>query len=344
MAGGSDLGISRAAVHAQRYVYVCEDDDETYEWDEQASKEAADYPVGAPDTAVLGRRCFKKAAELGPGCVRGQTVCFPVTAWGEPSGLPDGVPRTGCISRGDVLDIWQQVRARARPAADLLVASFIWGWGTVGYGPRRLRDIRAAAGNQLEPSLQRALDAVNMDPDPPHPVAGYACLYDGNDDQDRAAPGQEPWSRLRGFGPAFFTKFLYFSTPGALILDNQLANAVHQLSQLPHLVARNRQSLVWTPYCYSVYLHWMAQTARAVGVEPELLELTLFQPPGDLADENGRWRVLGAYDTTSALGVLAEAGLLSGDPSCAGRDAANRCRRGSLEARLRHAELIRVLL
>jgi hypothetical protein len=47
-----------------------------------------------------------------------------------------GVPRTGRISRGEVLDIGQQVRARTRPATDLLVASFIWGWGTTGYGPR----------------------------------------------------------------------------------------------------------------------------------------------------------------------------------------------------------------
>jgi hypothetical protein len=29
----------------------------------------------------------------------------------------------------------------------------------------------------------------------------------------------------------------------------------------------------------------MTQTAGAAGVEPELLELTLFQPPGDLGEE-----------------------------------------------------------
>jgi hypothetical protein len=127
---------------------------------------------------------------------------------------------------------------------------------------------------------------VNADPASPDPVAGYACLYGGNDYQYRAGSGQEPWSRLRGFGPAFFTKFLYFSTPGALVLDNRLANAVHKLSHLPHLVTGNGQSLAWTPYRYSVYIHWMTQTARAVGAEPELLELTLFQPPGDLADAN----------------------------------------------------------
>jgi len=72
-----------------------------------------------------------------------------------------------------------------------------------------------------------------------------------------------------------------------LILDNRLANAVHKLSQLPNLITGNGRSLAWTPYRYSVYLHWMTQTARTVEVEPELLELTLFQPPGDLYEENG---------------------------------------------------------
>ncbi len=252
----------------------------TYEWDDQARKEAAQHPVSGADGDMLRGECSRKAADLGPDGVRGHKVGFTVAAWDEPPGLPDGVPRTGCISRGDVLDIGPQVRTRARTATDLLTASFIWGWGTAGYGQRRLRDIRAAAGDRLEPSLETALDAAAKDPASPDAIAGYACLYGGYDYQDRAAAGQPPWSRLHGFGPAFFTKFLYFSTPGALILDNRLANAVHRLSQLPNLVTRDGQSLAWTPYRYSVYLHWMTQTARTVGVAPDLLELTLFQPPG----------------------------------------------------------------
>lgn len=272
---------------ARRCVRVCNDGSVTYEWDEQASKEAAEYPVSVPDLDRLRRQCSQKAADLGTGGVSGHTVCFSLTAWDEPPGLVEGVPRTGWISRGDVLGIGQQVRAGARPATDLLIASFIWGWGAVGYGPRRLLDIRAAAGDRLEPSLRRALDAVHEDPASPDPIVGYARLYGGYDHHDRAAPGEDPWSRLRGFGPAFFTKFLYFSTPGALILDNRLANAVYGLSHLPNLVTRDGLSLAWTPYRYAVYLHWMTQTARAVGVEPELLEITLFQPPGDLTEENG---------------------------------------------------------
>ena len=260
----------------------------TYEWDDQARKEAAEYPVSRADADMLRGQCSRKAADLGPDGVRSHTVRFPVTAWDEPPGLPDGVPPTGRISRGDVLDIGQQVRARARPATDLLAASFIWGWATAGYGPRRLRDICAAAGDRLEPSLQSALDAAGKDPASPDPIAGYACLYGGYDYQDRAAPGQPPWSRLHGFGPAFFTKFLYFSTPGALILDNRLASAVHRLSQLPNLVTEDGRSLTWTPYRYAVYTHWMTQTARTVGVAPDLLELALFRPPGRLDEETAR--------------------------------------------------------
>jgi hypothetical protein len=63
------------------------------------------------------------------------------------------------------------------------------------------------------------------------------------------------------------------------------APAVHDLSGMPELVTADGHSWPWTPYRYAVYLHWMRQTADAVGVEPDLLELTLFQPPRDVADE-----------------------------------------------------------
>ena len=144
------------------------------------------------------------------------------------------------------------------------------------------RDIRAEAGSRLESSLQRVLDAVNEDPASLDPVAGYACLYVESDypGSVRARSGAVVQAgRVR---PAFVTKFLYFSTLGALILDNRLANAVHMLGHLPQLVTGRGRSLTWTPYRHATYLHWMTQTAQMVGVGPELLELTLFQPPGDL--------------------------------------------------------------
>ena len=160
------------------------------------------------------------------------------------------------------------------------------GMGIVGYGPRRYREIRAAAGSHLELSLQRVLTVIGDDQGASDAIAGYAQFYGGYDYENWGAPGQEPWSRLWGFGPAFFTKFLYFCTLAALILDNRVANAVHSLSGLPHLVSGKGRSLAWTPYRYAVYLHWMRQAADAVGAEPEMLELALFQPPEDLDDEH----------------------------------------------------------
>jgi hypothetical protein len=253
-----------------------------YEYDEQARQEAAGHQVSQDEAARLRVLCDQKAKEFGREGVRSHCVRFSVTAWDEPLGhLPPSVPRGGRICRGDVLDIGEQVRAGKLPVTDLFTASFIWGTGMTGYGPRRYRDIIAAAGTRLEPSLQHALTEVNRDEKSPDPIAGYAQLYGGYDYDHRAPAGQGPWSRLNKFGPAFFTKFLYFSTPGALILDNRLANAVYKRGKLPYLVTQDGRSQAWTPYRYAVYLHWMRQTARTVGVSSEMLEATLFQPPAD---------------------------------------------------------------
>lgn len=70
-------------------------------------------------------------------------------------------------------------------------------------------------------------------------IAGYAMLFGGHDPKHRAATNAEPWTRIDSFGPAFFTKFLYFTTSGALILDNVLAKKVKALSKIPYLVQTN---------------------------------------------------------------------------------------------------------
>jgi hypothetical protein len=250
-----------------------------YEDDERARQEAAAHPVSDDKAARLRDLCMRKFRELGDHGLRGHTVEFPVTAWHCLPSLPEAILDRGRVSRGDILSIGEQVRTGQLSPVVLLAASFAWGSGLTGYGPRRYRDIIDAAGPRLEPSLQQALEAIYQDPGSPDPIAGYAQLYGGYDPDHRAPAGQGPWCRLHKFGPAFFTKFLYFATPGALILDHRLAGAVHDLSGLPHLLTQDGRSVAWTPYRYAVYLHWMRQTADTVGVWPEMLELTLFQPP-----------------------------------------------------------------
>jgi hypothetical protein len=114
---------------------VREDHVVAYKHDEEARQEAAAHPVSGDRAAQLREQCARKAAGLGESGVRGHTVSFSPAAWDKPPGLPIGVPRAGSICRGEVLDIGERVRAGTLPAADLFAASFVWGWGTTGYGP-----------------------------------------------------------------------------------------------------------------------------------------------------------------------------------------------------------------
>lgn len=81
------------------YVHVCDVGSVTYEWDDQACKEAAEYQVSGADADILRGECSRKAADLSPDGVRSHTVRYPVTAWDEPPGPPDGVPRYGRLAK-----------------------------------------------------------------------------------------------------------------------------------------------------------------------------------------------------------------------------------------------------
>lgn len=233
--------------------------------DTQAREEAAQYALSAPALDELGGQAAAKSEQLGPGGCRNHTIRIDAASWHGL--LPDELAGRDNISRGDVFDM----AAHPRNLTSVFAASFIWGTGRIGYGPRRLSDIIEGAGGNLESSLAAAKAAADTDL-----IEGYATLYGGHDPKRRAAAQTPPYARIDGYGPAFFTKFLYFTTPGALILDNVLANAVYGLTKMPHLVARNGNPYAWSPYRYAVYLHWMNTTAASVGVTPELLEFTLF--------------------------------------------------------------------
>lgn len=170
------------------------------------------------------------------------------------------------ISRREIFEL-----ATNGNLTDVFAASFVWGVGRVGYGPARFRDILASTTGQLDEMLHRAADAASA-----NVIRGYTSFYGGEDPKRRAKPNSAPWTRIIGFGPAFFTKFLYFTSPAALILDNVLARKVTELSAMPYLVRRGGQSYDWSPYRYAVHLHWMSQAASTIGFTPEELELALF--------------------------------------------------------------------
>lgn len=196
--------------------------------------------------------------------MRGHRIQFNPRSWAGL--LPAALAGRDSISRGEVFEI-----AETGCYSEVFAASYLWGVGSNGYGPHRYREIVNAAGGRLDDLLRRAAQNAATDV-----ISGYAMLYGGYEPRSRAAALEEPWARIAGLGPAFFTKFLYFTTPGALILDRVLARRVHALSGMPYLVRRTGQPYDWSPYRYCVYLHWMAQTATALQCAAEELELAMF--------------------------------------------------------------------
>lgn len=238
-----------------------------YEYDDQAHAEAERHALSDEEIAELRTQVQAKRTTLGPEGVRGHRVPYNPMRW---AGLiPAPLTKTTCISRGSVFDL-----AATGELTAVFTASYLWGSGKTGYGPHRLRRIIDSNNGHLSELLAMAMSAAGKDV-----IAGYTKLYGGENYKTRAKPNTEPWTRIDGFGPAFFTKFLYFTTPGALILDRVLARKVHSLCEMKHLVDSRGRSLPWTPYRYSVYLHWMRQTAKAIGCTADELELTLFDPP-----------------------------------------------------------------
>jgi hypothetical protein len=150
------------------------------------------------------------------------------------------------------------------------LASKVFGYGAVGYGPSRFAKITTRTPpSRLCTVIAEARRRLAQ--------CGPLSAYDYF--RGRGAERIVPY-----WGPAFFTKLLYFADPslGTLILDNQLAWIVHQLSGIEHLITRRSRSERWTTWRYAVYLAWMRQVADQMGVQPGLLEYALFMEAGRL--------------------------------------------------------------
>jgi len=238
----------------------------TYEHDGQAAEEAARHTLGGERLDWLRERVAAKRVKLGADGVRGHRVEFG-DKWGD--AIPTALRSGTSVSRGDVFDL-----AATGDWMAVFAASFIWGTGRVGYGPHRYREIVEGTNGHLNEMLTAAVEVARDEV-----IAGYARLYGGYDPKSRLTANSDGCSRIDNFGPAFFTKFLYFTSPGAVILDNVLARRVHDLAHVPYLVSARGRSVQWSPYRYAVYLKWMHQTAQLISAEPDELELTLFTIP-----------------------------------------------------------------
>jgi hypothetical protein len=145
-------------------------------------------------------------------------------------------------------------------AVEAFLAVMAWGFGdSVGYGRYRTGRILASRSDSA-PRLHAVAQAIVTD----GPLAGYLAL---------ASPRA---SRLHGLGPSFGTKLLYFWQPAdrrprALILDAFVAK------WLEDEVDWRLDPLPWSVDTYRRYLDQMHAWAEVLGIEPDELEMCIFQ-------------------------------------------------------------------
>jgi 8-oxoguanine DNA glycosylase-like protein len=195
-------------------------------------------------------------------------IPFSAAKWQHSLGRwwPVDAPGNDEISRSDLFRVASQWRAGNRPVSDLFVLIMAWGYGNVGYGRYRTRLMLYTDG--VNEKLEQALESLRS-PD----VATLGEL--------RSAYRSLSWGgacRLRGLGPAFFTKLLHFAGYRAnqagvqpLILDARVARA------LPSAGGPSLASWGWTPDEWLTYLTWASEQAAARNVSPDLIELELFR-------------------------------------------------------------------
>ncbi|MCX5336439.1 hypothetical protein OG773_45055 [Streptomyces sp. NBC_00140] len=175
---------------------------------------------------------------------------------------------------------------------EALVATYVWGKGKSGSpggsGPASLQKILTVEG--LDTALARAVTTLSER----SAEAAYAGFQ-----------GLVP-----GFGPSFYTKFLYFAGktvvlatgPQPLVLDRVLARCLRSLAQavgretghdpdgsIANWVWRDRN---WSPHRYAIYLSFMQAAARQLAASsswpsdasPDLLEYALFATTWQASD------------------------------------------------------------
>jgi hypothetical protein len=176
----------------------------------------------------------------------------------------------GVVTRADLAAISRAVVAGETQPERLFVATMIWGFGTVGYGPYRTRIM---------------LDNLGAGP---HLAEVVALLAAG-----RLAEAYQHF-RVRMCGPAFFTKFFYAVGLGAeleplpLVLDSQVAISLRTLAADgaidAALLVRGEPNVQHFPAGYTRYVALLNRWARELGCRPDAIEMLLFDPPPAFRD------------------------------------------------------------
>jgi hypothetical protein len=170
------------------------------------------------------------------------------------------------LTRASVRDVCADATHDEAAAERAFLAVMVWGYGRVGYGRHRVQEILSATPRSAERlvTVARTLAASGA-------VAAYHSF---GDDED---------SRLKGLGPAFGTKYLYFCQPDgaepvALIHDSNVVKWFKRHAGL------DLSCDGWDESIYSGYLDQMRDWATALRCRPDDLELRIFE-----ATVQGQW-------------------------------------------------------
>ncbi|AXL93030.1 hypothetical protein C4J65_35780 [Streptomyces sp. CB09001] len=251
-------------------------------------REMAARLLPSPVVRALGRWWEKNAAAYADGTPGAHIIRYTPGRWAQITPWPKSLAPTSAggdatVSRAEVASAVADA-LRREAFREALVATYVWGKGKRGTpggsGPSTLHKTLTFDG--LDAALAAAVTALREHGAP----QAYAALQ-----------GQVP-----GLGPAFFTKFLYFTAiavppdrgPRPLILDRVLARRLRQIAaavgrESGHDVDGSVAAWVWsdsnwTPHRYGVYLFFMhAATGQLAtgdswpsGAAPDLLECALF--------------------------------------------------------------------
>jgi hypothetical protein len=162
--------------------------------------------------------------------------------------------------------------AAARRAFLVVMA---WGYGTVGFGPWRTARILQESSHAPDRLARVAQQLAHRGALDAYGLLGGDC-------------------RLRGLGPAFGTKYLYFcpqsdAGPQALIFDRLVAGWLAQ-----HAGVR-LNPVSWSPRTYCRYLELVSSWAAALGIACDEVEQCIFQTQSNKlgnqwADKDAGWR------------------------------------------------------
>lgn len=161
------------------------------------------------------------------------------------------------LCREDVIDKVRKTNFDLEATCLAFVLVMAWGYGRVGYGVWRTSKMLSATTDVPEKLLKVREILVRTDA-----ISGYQAL--------------RTTQRIRGLGPAFGTKLLYFfgapersMTP--LILDEMVTSWLNQ-----H-VGLSLKPWVWSTKIYQHYLEQMHQWAEDLNVSPVDIETCIFR-------------------------------------------------------------------